>query len=155
MYLYTHSAVLEALTTGISFRRAFSDAEYFFRSNTARSFSDDSKMNTRADHSAGESSCVERLPDLRYCWISSTREQSLSSFRQWNRLMLFSGGRSLLIFFLMYLTVSWMVCEPCSTCVSRPWRRDWLACNESPRRNRRNKSRCPFGLPKALSTALS
>ncbi|KAI3353575.1 hypothetical protein L3Q82_020097 [Scortum barcoo] len=43
-------ALLEALTTGSSLRRASSEAEYFFRSNTSRSFSDDSKMKTRADH---------------------------------------------------------------------------------------------------------
>ncbi len=30
----------------------------------------------------------------------------------------------------------------------------WLVCSERPRRKRRNKSRCPFGLCKALSTAL-
>ena len=48
--VFTYRALLEALTTGSSLRRASSEAEYFFRSNTSRSSSDDSKMKTRADH---------------------------------------------------------------------------------------------------------
>ena len=153
-YVSTYRALLEALTTGSSLRRASSEAEYFFRSNTSRSSPDDSKMKTRADHWAGDSSSVERRPDLRDCWISSTRERSFSSFRQWNRLMLFSAERFSLIFFLMYSTVFWLVCELLPVCVSRPRRRVWLVCSERPRRKRRNKSRCPFGLCKASSTAL-
>ncbi|KAK6300011.1 hypothetical protein J4Q44_G00300440, partial [Coregonus suidteri] len=96
---------LEALTTGSSLRRPSSDLEYFFRSNTSSSFSEVSNTKTRADHCAGDSLSSERLPVLRYLWISSTRERSFSSFRQWNRLMHLSGEGFSLIFSLMYLTV--------------------------------------------------
>lgn len=48
--LCTYRALLETLTTGSSLSRAFSEAEYFFRSNTSRSLSEESRMKTRADH---------------------------------------------------------------------------------------------------------
>ena len=49
---------------------------------------------------------------------------------------------------------SWLVSELLPVCPSRPRRRIWLVSRERPRRKRRNKSRCPFSLCKALSTAL-
>ena len=64
-YQFTYRALFEALTTGSSLRRAFSDAPYFFRSNTSSSCLDDSKMKTSADHRSGERSSEERLPELR------------------------------------------------------------------------------------------
>ena len=103
--------------------------KYFFRSNTSRSFCDDSRMTTRADHWTGERLPVERLPELKDCWISTTREQSFSSFRQWNRLMLFSAEELLTIFFLMYWTALWLVFDLLSVYFSRPLRRDWLVCS--------------------------
>ena len=150
---YTYRALLEAVTTGSSLRRVSSEVEYFCRSNSSRSFSDDSKMNTRADHWAGDSLSAGRLPEFRYCWTSSTRVWSLSSFRQWKRLMLLSGGRSLLILSLTYWTVSRLIFALLPVFVSRPRRRFWLVCSERPSRKRRKRSRCPFGLCKALSTA--
>lgn len=50
MLICTYRTLLEAFTTGNSRRRASSEAEYFFRSQTSRSSSEDSNMKTRADH---------------------------------------------------------------------------------------------------------
>lgn len=46
----SYMAVVEVWSTGSSLRRPSSEAEYFLRSNTSISFSDDSKKKTRADH---------------------------------------------------------------------------------------------------------
>lgn len=99
--VFPYLAVLEALTTGRSFRKPVSEDKYFVRSNTSRFLCEDNKKKTRADPSAGDSVRLDRRPELMYCCICSTREWSFSSFRQWKRLMYISAGRSSLIFFWM------------------------------------------------------
>ncbi len=154
----TYCADLDSLITGSSFRTTLSDAfslpTNLFSSNTSVICSDVNNTNTKADHCKEVSLASANVPDFRYCCISSTIEWSPSSFRQWNRLMDFFGERQLLIFFLMCSTVSSLLSELLIVCVISPCRRPRLDSTDRPRRNRKKRSRCPFLLCSAISTAL-
>ncbi len=126
---------------------------YLLKSNVSNC-SEVNKTKTTADHCDEDNLAPDRPPDLTYFWTSFTREWSPSSFKQWNRLMDFSGEGFILILVLMYSTVFSSLYEMFPACVRRYFRSVWLDSSERPRRNRRKRSRCPFLLCKALSTAL-
>ncbi len=156
----TYWTDLDSLITGSSSWRTFIFSGLFFpltnlsRRNSFSSSSDVNNTKTTADHWDEESLASFILPYFRYCCISSTSEWSPSSFRQWNRLMDFSGESMVPIFFLMYSTVFSLLSELLLFSVIICCRRIWWDSTDKPRRNRRKRSRCPFLLRRASSTAL-
>ncbi len=92
------------------------------------------------------------FPEVMYLWISSVREWSLSSFRQWNRRTLVSGQHvcKVSLRYLIVFTVSW---GKIFLFIKNLCRRAWFDSIESPIRKRRKRSRCPFLLSKVWSAA--
>ncbi len=117
-------------------------------------FSDVNNTKTIADHWDEESLAPFIVPDFRYCCISFTSEWSPSSFRQWNRLMDFSGESMVLIFFLIYTIVSSLLSDLILDSFISSCRRIWWDFTDRPRRNRRKRSRCPFLLCRASFKAI-
>ncbi len=148
------------LITGSRYWRTFSFSALLFSptklliSNISSLFSDVSNTKTTADHWDEESLAFFIVPDFRYCCISFTSEWSPSSFRQWNRLMDFSGESMVLIFSLMNSTVFSLLSDLLVVCFIIRCRILWWDSTDKPRRNRRKRSRCPFLLCRASSTAL-
>ncbi len=155
----TYWTDLDSLITGSNFWRTSILSGIFFpstnlsRRNSFSSSSDVNNTKTTADHWDEESLASVIPPDFRYCCISSTCERSPSSFRQWNRLMDFSGESMVLIFFLMYSAVFSLLSDLLFIIIIC-CRRNWWDSTDKPRRNRRKRSRCPFLLRRASSTAL-
>ncbi len=150
----TYMAVRLALITGKSLKRHSSDLKNLLKSKTSTPSSLVSSTKTRADHCAIESTSIESLPEWRYIWISLTREWSLSSLRQWNRLMDLSGLRPVPSLSFMYVTVFSLPVVMCPICIERWWTKVSLCSCERPRRKRRKRSKCPFFDFKAWFTAL-
>ncbi len=148
------------LITGSRYWRTFCFSALLFSptnlliSNISSLFSDVNNTKTTADHWDEESLVSFIVPDFRYCCISFTSEWSPSSFRQWNRLMDFSGESMVLIFSLMYSTVFSLLSDLLVVCFIIRCRIIRLDSTDKPRRNRRKRSRCPFLLCRASSTAL-
>ncbi len=78
----THWTDLDSFITGSSFRRTFSFSILLFSPinvlilNSSSFFSDVNNTKTKADHWDEDSLASFILPDVRYCWISSTSERS-------------------------------------------------------------------------------